>query len=98
MIIEVTNYFADPAKLDAVLARRRMATRIRIALGLSPGRILVRREGEGPLVRWECSFADDAEYQRDRRARAGSPEFDASRKEMLALVDRFERQVFELVD
>jgi hypothetical protein len=97
MIVEVTNYYPRQGGLDAVLARRRRATAIRVALGLPPGRIMVRQEGEGPLVRWECTFADAAAYAADRKARAGNPDFEASRKEMLALLERFERQVYEVV-
>lgn len=97
VIVESTNYFARPGQARAVLEQRRSATRIRKALGLPAGRILVRIDGEGPDVRWECEFADWAAYDLDRAARKKSAEFEAARVEMHTLLDRFERHVQEVV-
>jgi len=97
MIIETTNYFAKDGMRDAVLSQRRRASGIRLSLGLEPGRITIRSEGNGPDVRWEIAFADDAAYQADRAARAASPAFEANRKGMHELLERFERFV-EVVD
>jgi len=96
MIIEATNYFAAEGMAGEVLAQRRSSTEIRRKLGLEPGRILVRLEGNGPDVRWECSFATRAAYDADREARANSPEFESARKEMHTLLQRFERHVSEV--
>lgn len=101
MIVETTNYFAKPGLAEAVLERRREGCRLRKSLGLPPGRIFVNRGGtnpdkQGPDVRWECSFADEAAFQADLAARDASPEFGAQRREMGALTDRFERHVFQL--
>ena len=93
MIIEATNYFARQGQAEAVLEQRRKATEIRLELGLEPGRILLKLEGSGPDVRWECSFASQEAYEADRAARAASPAFEAARKQMHTLLDRFERHV-----
>ena len=96
MIIEATNYFAAEGMAGEVLTQRRSSTEIRRKLGLEPGRILVRLEGDGPDVRWECSFATREAYDADREARANSPEFESARKEMHTLLQRFERHVSEV--
>lgn len=93
MIVETTNYFALPGREEEVLATRRAATTIRVALGLQPGEILVRLEGDGPNVRWECRFIDRAAYEEDRKARAASPEFEANKAVMHRLLRRFERHL-----
>ncbi len=96
MIVEATNYFAKDGMADAVLERRREGSRLRVRLGLPAGRIFVNQGGQGPDVRWECAFADEAAFQADLAARDASPEFAAQRKEMGALTQRFERHVFTL--
>ncbi|WP_436124377.1 hypothetical protein [Aminobacter sp. LjRoot7] len=96
MIVEATNYFAKEGLADDVLTQRRKATEIRRRLGLDPGRILVRTEGDGPDIRWECSFASREAYDADRAARTASPDFEAARKQMHTLLERFERHVYEV--
>jgi len=96
MIVERTHYFARDNR-EAVLAIRRRASAIRVALGLPAGRILVGL-GSGdsqPDVIWECSFPDNVAHQADLDARAASPEFSAIRGEMNAATRDFSRQVFE---
>ncbi|MBB6469760.1 hypothetical protein [Aminobacter carboxidus] len=93
MIVEATNYFAREGQADEVLKQRRKATEIRRQLGLEPGRILVRMEGSGPDVSWECDFVSREAYDSDRAARASSPDFEAARKQMHTLLDKFERHV-----
>jgi hypothetical protein len=94
MIVEATNYFAKNGNVSGVLEQRRRATAIRVSLGLDAGRILVKIDGDGPDVRWECAFASQEEYDADRAARKTSAAFEASRKQMLTLVDRFERHIY----
>jgi hypothetical protein len=94
MIVEATNYFAKNGSASRVLEQRRRATAIRVSLGLHAGKILVKIDGDGPDVRWECAFASLEEYEADRAARKTSEAFEASRKQMLALVDRFERHIY----
>ena|SRR5690349_1303196 len=98
MIVESTHYWARAGQLDAVLVQRRAATALRVRLGLPPGRIFRKLEGDGPDVRWECAFASRDEFDRDMAARSGSPEFAATRQAMHALLERFERHVQESVD
>jgi hypothetical protein len=93
MIVESTHYYAREGGGAEVLAQRRRATAIRVALGLPAGRTFVKVEGDGPDVRWECAFADRAAYERDMAARAKSTEFAAARRAMHALITRFERHL-----
>lgn len=95
MIVEATNYFAREGQASAVLEQRRRATEIRKQLGLDPGRILVRIGGDGPDVRWECSFVSREAYDADMAARGGSQAFADARKAMHALIERFERHVYQ---
>ncbi|HWK64038.1 MAG TPA: hypothetical protein VNS34_03815 [Rhizobiaceae bacterium] len=96
MIVEATNYYAKPGMEAAVLERRRQGSRLRKLLGLPTGRIFVNAGGQGPDVRWECSFADEAAFQADLAARDASPDFAAQREGMGQLTERFERHVFRL--
>lgn len=96
--IERTNYYARAGMTDRVLETRRRACAVRLAIGLPPGEILVRGDGGDGTeadVTWQCGFADMAAQRRDLDARSASPAFEAVRTTMRALIDRFERQVFE---
>ena len=97
MIVESTNYFARPGQADTVLAQRLQASRIRQSLGLPRGRILVRLEGDGPDIRWECEFPDRPAYEFDRDVRKNSAEFEAARLQMHTLLEGFERHVQEVL-
>ena len=95
MLIERTHYYAKPGLAPEVLATRRRASQVRVALGLAHGRILAKADptGEGPDVTWECAFPDAAAQAADLAARGRSPEFEAVRARMVTLIDRFERLV-----
>jgi dienelactone hydrolase len=95
MLVERTHYYAKPGRAADVLTTRRRASEVRVALGLAHGRILAKADphGDGPDVTWECAFADAAAHARDLEARGRSPEFEAVRARMTALIDRFERLV-----
>ncbi len=97
MIVETTLYYAKPGEAANVLALRRRGNALRVALGLEPGEIFARREGAGPDVRWECRFADRTAFEADLAARDASPVFADQRRQMGALLERFERQIYELV-
>jgi hypothetical protein len=94
MIVEITNYFAKEGQAQAVLEQRRRASAIRMSLGLGPGLIFVRLEGNGPDVRWECSFASHADYEADMAIRKASADFSDARQAMHALVQKFERHLY----
>ena len=97
MIIERTHYFAHPGRAADVLAMRQCACRVRLAIGLSAGEIVVKgRGGDGsePDVAWQCRFPDADAQAQDLAARAASPEFEAVRAGMRELIARFERHVF----
>jgi hypothetical protein len=98
LIVEITNYYPRPGQSDAVLEQRRDATALRTRLGLVPGLIFRKLEGAGPGVRWQCEFANRADYDRDMAVRAASNEFAAAREAMHRLVERFERHLEEQVD
>lgn len=96
MLVEITNYYARPGMAGEVLKHRRRGSRIRVALGLEPGRIFVRQGDKGPDIRWECDFVDETALAADLAARDGSPEFAEQRKTMSSMLERFERHVFAL--
>ena len=93
MIIERTHYYAKPNQQDAVLALRRRACDVRVAIGLAAGTIRVKADpkADGPDVAWECAFPNTTTHQADLDARATSTEFEAVRADMRDLIDRFER-------
>lgn len=93
MIVETTNYYARPDHVEEVLAQRRQATGLRVAMGLPAGQIFVKKSGPGPDVRWECRFPSEADYMADMQARANNPEFAAGRKQMHEFLTHFERHV-----
>jgi len=93
MIIEITNYYAKPGQAAAVLEQRRRTSALRVRLGLPPGKVFSKVEGAGRDVRWECTCATRADYDRDMAARAASSEFAAARDSMHLLLDRFERHL-----
>jgi hypothetical protein len=95
VIVETTNYYAKPGLASAVLDTRRRGSELRVAMGLPPGRIFARLGDKGPDVRWECAFATRADLDADLAARDASPDFARQRAEMGALLERFERHVFE---
>jgi hypothetical protein len=98
MLIEITNYYALPGRTEDVLAQRRRATAIRLALGLPPGQTFRKLESDGPDVRWECVFATRTDFEHDKAVRASSELFAKARRDMHMLVERFERHVQESVE
>ena len=97
MLVEITNYYAHEGQADAVLAQRVRASELRVRLGLPPGRIYKKVEGAGPDVRWECIFETRAAFDADIASRAASIEFNRTRQEMHTLLEKFERNLQELV-
>ncbi|MEM8590433.1 MAG: dienelactone hydrolase family protein [Pseudomonadota bacterium] len=98
--IERTHYFAKPGRAAEVLEARCAASRVRTAIGLPAGRISVRADGSdpGPDVEWECRFTDRAARDADLAARAASPDFEAARRHMSSLIDKFERHVLDVAN
>lgn len=95
MIIERTHYFAHPGRAASVLATRRRACDVRLAMGLRSGAIHMKADpsADGPDVSWSCGFPDKAAHAADLRARAASADFEAVRAQMRLLIQRFERLV-----
>jgi dienelactone hydrolase len=97
IVIERTHYFAHPDLTDQVLATRRRACAVRLAIGLPPGKVFCKRpggDGSEADVSWQCTFPDEAAQRRDLEARSASAEFEAVRASMRALIVRFERHLF----
>lgn len=99
MIIERTHYYAKPDQKNTVLALRRRACDVRVAIGLAAGTIRVKADGsaDGPDVAWECAFPGKAAHQADLDARAASADFEAVRADMRGVIERFERLFEERV-
>lgn len=99
MIVERTHYFAKPGKREEVLAARRHACEVRVGIGLPAGTIRIKADPsfDGPDVSWQCDFADRAAHQADLKARKESVEFEAVRRTMTGLIERFERLCEERV-
>lgn len=99
MIIERTHYYAKANQNDAVLALRRRACDVRVAIGLPAGTIRVKADAgaDGPDVAWECAFPSKQAHQGDLDARAASPDFEAVRAGMRGVIERFERLFEERV-
>ena len=93
VIVERTEYWALPGKEAQVLAHRKHASAVREGMGLVAGTIRTHREGTGPTVSWQASFADEAAHIADQTARNQSAEFGAVRDHMNTLISRFERIV-----
>lgn len=93
MIVERTHYYAKPGRKDDVLAIRRRACEVRVAIGLPAGTIRVKAlaDADGPDVAWECAFATEAAHRADLDARAASKEFESVRSQMRDAIVRFER-------
>jgi len=99
-VIERTHYFAHPGLADQVLATRRRACTVRLAIDLSPGEVFCKLpggDGSEADVSWQCAFPDEAAQRRDLAARSASAEFEAVRASMRPLIVRFERHVFTSV-
>ena len=99
MIVERTQYFANPGLAAEVLNLRRKACAVRLSIGLPAGEIFVKHsggDGSEPDVAWQCIFADAAAREADLAARAASSAFESVRVEMRKLYARFERQVFSI--
>jgi hypothetical protein len=96
MIVESTHYFALPGKVDEVLELRRRGRRLRLAMGLPPGRVFVNIGQDGRDVRWECGFLTERDLAADYAARESNCEFRELFRSMGAVVERFERHVFKL--
>ena len=99
MIVERTQYFANPGLAAEVLDLRRKACAVRLSIGLPAGEIFVKHsggDGSEPDVAWQCTFADAAAREADLAARAASSAFESVRVEMRKLYARFERQVFSI--
>ena len=95
MIFERTHYYAKPGQAQAVLAIRRKACDVRVAISLPAGTIRTKADAsaDGPDVAWECAFPTQQAHQADLDARAASAEFEAVRADMRDAIDRFERLV-----
>jgi dienelactone hydrolase len=100
-VIERTAYFAKPGRAGEVLAIRRRACGVRLAIGLPAGEIVVKHEGgdgSEPDVAWQCAFPNAEAQAADLAARGASDAFEEVRAKMRDAIARFERQVYATAD
>lgn len=97
MIKEVTNYYARLGCAEEVLQQRLRVVDVRIDLGLPPGTVFRRLDGDGPDVMWECLYETRHDYERDLATREASDRFRAERAVMHTLLSRFERHLVVLI-
>jgi dipeptidyl aminopeptidase/acylaminoacyl peptidase len=93
MIIERTCYLPKPGNFDDVLANRRRASQVRIAMGLRAGTITVGETARGRMVFWQAPFSSKVEHEADLAAPAASADFEACRAVMRELNQDFDRQI-----
>jgi len=90
-------YYARALELrDEILATRLRASQVRVAIGIPHGRVFrcAQSLADLPDVMWDCPFADAAGHDHDMDARAASPEFEAVRAHMRAMLRRFGRALY----
>jgi len=92
-------YYAHAPELSAeILATRLRASQVRLDIGIPHGRVFkcVSPHADLPDVMWDCPFADASGHDRDMDACAASPEFDAVRAHMRAMLRRFGRVLYAI--
>jgi hypothetical protein len=96
MLIEQVRYFVEPEKLEAVLEARRQESRIREALNLTPGVILVPDDPspDEPLLVWQCGYEDEDQMAHTEQALIESEEYRAARDRLATLVTRVDLDLF----
>jgi dienelactone hydrolase len=95
VLTERTVYWPQEGRVPDVLALRREACAIRLALGLPAGRIFIGSEGDEETVQWECRFSGKDARATDLAARDASAEFKGVRKRMRDVIRDFRRCVLE---
>lgn len=99
-VIVQNRYFARAGKRTEALATRRRASKIRARANRPVGRILVNFDTtpDTPDFIWECSYPDLETRKTDAEWAESSPDFKEVQDHMSTLLERFERQVFHVVD
>lgn len=98
-VLVQNKYYPKPGQEEAVLATRLEASAVRKALGLATGVVLLRKSEAdgGPLVIWECEYPSIEARRADAAAAEGTLQFQAVQRKMRGLIDRFERQAWQVV-
>ncbi len=99
-IVALNMYYARQGRADEVFQTRCDASRVRLAIGLSAGRVLRRVDSasNAPHVVWECEFDSVAAHDLDMSGRGDSPALEAVRERMRKLLARFERTLWTIED
>lgn len=96
-IIIQNLYYPKQGKEKAVYEWRLHASEVREKLGLPKGRVLRRiSESSTAYVIWECEYASIEAREKDVAALDKSEEFRAVQDHMSALIDKFERTIWEI--
>jgi hypothetical protein len=96
MIIEQIRYFVPEDRCDAVVSTRREIDRIRSAVNVPPGHILLADEtpSGAPTVVWQCAYEDEGEMGLADARLIGNVDYEAARERLAQLVDRVELELY----
>lgn len=97
-ILVQNKYHPKPGLEAEVLATRLEASAVRKQLGLVTGVVLFRKsEDDGSaLIIWESEYPSLEARQADQRGAEGAPEFQAVQRKMRDLIEKFERDTWQI--
>jgi len=96
-IVVQNIYYPKPGKEDEVYQWRLHASDVRAQLGLPYGRVLKKLSGDATyFVVWECDYSSLAAREADVKALDQSPEFTKVQEHMGTLIQKFERNIWEV--
>jgi len=96
-IVVQNLYYPKPGKEEDVFQWRLHASDVRAKLGLPAGRVFKKISGDATYyVVWECDYSSPAAREADVKALDKSPEFTKVQEHMGTLIQKFERNVWEV--
>lgn len=98
-IVVQNLYFPKPGKEEEVFQWRLHASEVRAKLGLPAGRVFRKISGDVTYyIVWECEYPSLAAREADVKALDQSTEFTKVQEHMGTLIQKFERNVWEVSD
>jgi hypothetical protein len=96
VLIEQMRYFFAEETREDILEVRRQESRIREAMGLPPGVILIpdASPDDEPMLAWQCGYEDESEMGAVEQALLGSDEYRDNRNRLADLVTRVEMELY----